>query len=165
MQTKELQYFKLFRDVCKVINSSLDFKEVLNLITENIVAVLDVKACTIFLWDKRRNTLEVSSACGLSEAYLKKGRLDADKSIAETLEGKTVIILDPASDPRVQYPEEAKVEGIASLLSIPVKVIFTSSSGNSGDAVKSTDGACKTVYSSVAVCVNPSSSVTVSVTV
>jgi len=122
MQTKELQYFKLFRDVCKTINSSLDFKEVLNLITENIVTVLDVKACTVFLWDKRRNTLEVSSASGLSEAYLKKGRLDADKSIAETLEGKTVIILDPASDPRVQYPDEAKAEGIASLLSIPIFV-------------------------------------------
>ena len=46
MQTKEIQYFKLFRDVCKVVNSSLDLKEVLKLIAENIVNVLDVKACT-----------------------------------------------------------------------------------------------------------------------
>ena len=122
MQTKELQYFKLFRDVCKVINSSLDLKEVLNLITENIVTALQVKACTLYLWDRNRNTLELSSACGLSEAYLKKGQLDADKSVAETLEGEMVVILDPETDPRVQYPEAAKSEGIASLLSVPIFV-------------------------------------------
>ena len=122
MQSKELLYFKLFRDVCKEINSSLDLKKVLNLITENIVKVLDVKACTVFLWDRKRNTLELSSACGLSEAYLKKGPLDADKSISETLDGEIVIILDPDNDPRVQYPEAAKNEGIASFLSVPISV-------------------------------------------
>ena len=42
MQNKELQYFKLFRDVCKVINFSLDFKVILMLITENIVKLLKV---------------------------------------------------------------------------------------------------------------------------
>jgi len=122
MQTKEMQYFKLFRDVCKVINSSLDLKEVLNLIAENIVTVLDVKACTVFLWDRERNTLELSAAHGLSEAYMKKGPLDADKSIAETLDGEIVIILDANTDPRVQYPEAAKSEGIASMLSVPISV-------------------------------------------
>ncbi len=47
MQNKDFQYFKLFRDVCKVVNSSLDLKEVLKLITENVGHVLDVKACTV----------------------------------------------------------------------------------------------------------------------
>ena len=42
MQNKELLYFKLFRDVCKVINYSLDLKEVLILITENIVKLINV---------------------------------------------------------------------------------------------------------------------------
>ena len=51
MKNKELRYFKLFRDVCKVINSSLDLKEVLILITENIVKIINAKACTIFLLD------------------------------------------------------------------------------------------------------------------
>jgi signal transduction protein with GAF and PtsI domain len=117
-----MQYFKLFRDVCKVINSSLDLKEVLKLIAENIVNVLEVKACNIFLWDRNRNTLELSAAHGLSEAYLKKGPLEADKSIAETLDGQIVIILDASKDPRVQYPEAAKSEGITSVLSVPISV-------------------------------------------
>ena len=122
MQKKELKYFQLFRDVCKVINSSLDLKVVLMLITENIVKLLDVKACTIFLLDKNQNKLDVSASHGLSEAYLKKGPLDADKSIAETLGGQIVLILDMSNDARVQYPEEAKREGIASALSVPISV-------------------------------------------
>jgi len=122
MQKKELRYLELFIDVCKVINSSLDLKEVLILITKNIVKLMNVKACTIFLLDKSRNKLEVSASYGLSEAYLRKGPLDADKSIAETLDGKIVLIHDTSNDPRVQYPEEAKREGIASLLSVPMTV-------------------------------------------
>jgi len=122
MQKKELRYLELFIDVCKVINSSLDLKEVLILITKNIVKLMNVKACTIFLLDKSRNKLEVSASYGLSEAYRRKGPLDADKSIAETLDGKIVLIHDTSNDPRVQYPEEAKREGIASLLSVPMTV-------------------------------------------
>ena len=122
MENKESRYFESILDVCKVINSSLDLKEVLRLITENIVKVINVKACTIFLLDKSRNELDVSASYGLSETYLTKGPVDADKSIAETLEGQIVLIHDTSRDSRVQYPEEAKREGIASMLSVPMKV-------------------------------------------
>jgi signal transduction protein with GAF and PtsI domain len=59
---------------------------------------------------------------GLSESYLRKGPLDADKSIAETLNGQIVLILDTANGSRVQYPEEAIKEGIDSVLSVPITV-------------------------------------------
>ena len=122
MKAKEKNYFGLFRDICKVINSSLNLAEVLNLITENVVGALDVKACTVFLWDRKKNILEVSATHGLSESYLKKGPLVADISIAETLKGASVFIYDVGNDPRIQYPDEAKKEGIASILSIPISV-------------------------------------------
>ena len=111
MQKEEFQYLKLFMDVCKVINSSLDHKEVLTLITENMVKLINVKACTIFLLDKSRKKLDVSASHGLSDAYLRKGTLDADKSIAETLDGPIVLIPDILNDSRVQCPEEAKHQG------------------------------------------------------
>ena len=59
---------------------------------------------------------------GLNESYLRKGPLDADKSIAETLNGQIVLILDTANGSRVQYPEEAIKKGIASVLSVPITV-------------------------------------------
>jgi len=122
MQDKEKTYFRLFRDICKIINSSLNLSEVLNRITENIVSALNVKACTVFLWDREENILELSATHGLSESYLKKGPLIADKSISETLEGKTVFIDDTHKDVRIQYPDEAKKEGITSILSTPISV-------------------------------------------
>jgi len=89
----------------------LELKEVLILITENIVKLINVKACTIFFLDKIRNKLDVGASHGLSEDYLRKGPLDADKSIAETLDGQIVLIIDTSNDSMVQYPEEAKKEG------------------------------------------------------
>lgn len=122
MEIKEKTYLRLFRDICKVINSSLNLAEVLNLITENVTNGLSVKGCAIFLWDKEQNILKVRATHGLSESYLKKGPLDADKSLAETLEGKSVLVHDIQKDSRVQYPDEAKKEGIASILSVPISV-------------------------------------------
>ena len=122
MENQALSYFKLFRDTCKVINSSLNLSKVLELITENMIAALNVKACTVFLWNKKQSTLEVSATRGLNESYLKKGTVDADKSMADTLQGEPVLIPDVANDSRVQYPEEAKKEGIASIFSVPISV-------------------------------------------
>ena len=122
MENKGIQYFRLFRHVCKIINSTLALNEVLKLITENVVKVLNAKACTIFLLDTKNKKLEVSASHGVSETYLKKGPLAADKSIAESLEGKSVLVYDVMKDPRIQYPGEAKKEGIASILSVPIPV-------------------------------------------
>ena len=113
MQNTEMQYFRLFRDVCKVINSSLNVGDVLQLIAKNLVKALDVRACAVFLLDREKNTLEVRTTYGLSKNYLKKGPLSADESIGATLKEESVLIYDVANDPRVQYPEEAKREGVS----------------------------------------------------
>ena len=105
MENKEIQYFNLFRDICKVINSNLNFDEVLNSITENFVKVLNSKACAIFLLSREWNILKVRASCGLSEAYLNKGAVDAEKSMKESLEGKPVLVYDVKKDPRIQYPK------------------------------------------------------------
>ena len=122
MGNNEKNYYRLFRNICKAINSSLNLAEVLNLIIENLIASLNVKACTVFLWDKKRRVLEVRATHGLSETYLQKGPINADKSISETLKGKSVYIFDTNNDIRVQYPDDAKKEGIASILSVPISV-------------------------------------------
>jgi GAF domain-containing protein len=122
MEDTQLQYFRLFRDVSKAVNSSLDVAEVLKLITENTAAALNVKACTIFLLDKARKILEARASHGLSDSYLKKGPVESDKSISGSLKGKTVLIYNVTNDPRIQYPKEAEKEGIASILSIPMTV-------------------------------------------
>jgi len=111
------------KDFSEIINSSLNVTEVLNMISESFVKSLNIKACTIFLLDRTWNVLKVRASYGLSDAYLNKASLDADKSIAETLNGKSIMIYDLTNDSRVQYPKEARNEGIASILSVPIKVM------------------------------------------
>lgn len=123
MKNTEKQYYKLFKDFSEIINSSLNVTEVLNMISESFVKSLNIKACTIFLLDRTWNVLKVRASYGLSDAYLNKASLDADKSIAETLNGKSIMIYDLTNDSRVQYPKEARNEGIASILSVPIKVM------------------------------------------
>jgi len=43
----------------------------------------------------------------LSEEYIHKGPVDADKSLAKALEGSPHFVLDASTDPGIQYPEEA----------------------------------------------------------
>ena len=122
MNTQETKYLKLFKEITKRINSSLDIGDVLRSITENIVKTLDVRGCAIFLLDQSKNNLLISSSYGLSEAYVNKGPIFSEKSIVETLQGKWVLISNAHTDDKIQYQEEAKKEGILSILSGPMSV-------------------------------------------
>lgn len=122
MSTQENVYLSLFRDVCKKINSSLDIAEVLKAITENAVKTLAVKGCTIFLLEKSKKRLHVGSSSGLSDKYINKGPVDSEKSIVDTLSGNRVLVANAQSDPNIQYRQEAKEEGIASILSVPMSL-------------------------------------------
>jgi len=120
MKDNAMRYFRLFRDVCSKLNSSHELSEVLRLITENTTGILGAKGCAIYLLDKRENRLKVSASYGLSDSYLRKGTVDAEKSMIGCLSGKTVHVHDAFSDPRIQYPEAAREEGIRSILSEPM---------------------------------------------
>ena len=120
MKKTEYIYLSAFMHITRAINSSINLKEVLNLIAKNTCETTGSKGCTLMLLDEKGERLEVKSSYGLSDQYIGKGPLYADKSISDTLQGKPVIIEDVTSDLRVQYPQEAKREGIASIVSIPI---------------------------------------------
>jgi len=122
MAAQDIEYIKMFKDVCKKINSSLNINDVLTAITENTVKVLNVKGCTIFLLDRSGKKLVVGSSYGLSDDYVQKGPVDSERSIVSTLSGEWVMISDVENDNRIQYRDEAKKEGITSILSAPMSV-------------------------------------------
>jgi GAF domain-containing protein len=120
VKNTEYTYLSAFIAIAKAMNSSLELQEVLQQIVKSTTKTTGSKGCTVMLLDEKGEQLEVMASFGLSDRYVKKGPLLADKSIFETLKGKPVIIEDAASDPRVQYPLEAKQEGIASIVSLPI---------------------------------------------
>jgi signal transduction protein with GAF and PtsI domain len=122
MKPQEDLYFDSFREVVKAVNSTLDRKEVLDLLVKNVTQVMDLKASAIRLLDHKKRTLELVASHGLSEKYLNKGPVDADRSIADAMEGKTISVYNVIEDPRAQYPKEAREEGIASIISVPLRI-------------------------------------------
>lgn len=117
---RKLRNYETLLRVAKAISTIKDPEEVVLVTVESVKTALEVKGCALFLIDRKSDELQVAASFGLSQDYLNKGPVSALRSIAQSLEEGPVAIYDVADDPRIQYPEEAKSEGIASILSVPV---------------------------------------------
>ncbi len=111
----------LFLELASAINSSLDIKEILHGMTEKCCKAFGMKGAIIRLLNEDTKSLEMVASYGLSETFLTKGRISADKSVTDALQGETVIIENASKDNRLQYPKETKEEGINSMVCIPIR--------------------------------------------
>lgn len=119
--SKEKAYYKAVRRAAAIANSDTALKDALNAIVRGIARAMKA-GVSLMLLDSARKKLIHSTSWGLSQSYIRKGVLDADKSLAEVVTGEPVIITDVSQDSRVQYPEMATKAGIASMLGIPVLI-------------------------------------------
>ena len=119
MKRQLLNYETLLK-VTNAISHSRDPEEVVLMTVESITLALNVKGCMLFLINRETNELEVAATFGLSDEYINKGPLSALKSITSSLKEGPVAIYDVSDDPRIQYPEAARKEGISSILSVPI---------------------------------------------
>jgi signal transduction histidine kinase len=112
-------------ETSRAVSSSLNLPQVLSTIVRQATEAMGVKASSIRLLDEERRFLKVSAAYGLSDAYLAKGQVDPQRGEMTrlVLQGKPVALLDATVDPRFQYPEEARKEGIRSVLSVPMMLL------------------------------------------
>jgi GAF domain-containing protein len=121
-QYREVRYLKTMEEISKMISSTLDINKVLDMIVKKIPAIMKTKAATIRLLDSSGRKLELVAAYGLSEKYLNRGPVDAEASISFALEGKPIAIFDVMTDSGTVYRDEAKEEGIKSMLVVPIVV-------------------------------------------
>lgn len=119
--SKEKAYYKAVRRAAAIANSDTVLKDALNAIVRGIARAMKAGA-SLMLLDSARKKLIHSTSWGLPQSYIRKGVLDADKSLTEVVTGEPVIITDVSQDSRVQYPEMATKAGIASMLGIPVLI-------------------------------------------
>ena len=110
----------LFLDLASSINSSLDIKEVLNNLTENICDTFELKGAQIRLLDEDTGSLKLVASYGLSEKFLEKGAIITTETAQRALKGETMLISDVSVDERIQFKELMKAEGIASMIVTPI---------------------------------------------
>jgi len=117
-------YYTALYHAALTISSSLDFDQVLQSVATSITEAMQVKACALRLLDPDTGQLRLSAVHGLSQDYLAKGPVNITNSSidSEALSGSPVHIADARSDPRFQYKEAARQEGIVSVLCVPLEV-------------------------------------------
>ena len=119
---KHIMHYETLQKLTRAITISKDPEEVALLTTESITTAMHAKGCALFLIDHKSHELKVAASYGLSREYINKGPISSLESIAESLKNGPVAIYDVNDDPRLQYPEEAVKEGIASILSVPITI-------------------------------------------
>jgi GAF domain-containing protein len=119
MKQPSNNYETLIR-VAQAISATRDPEEICLVTVEGVKHALGVKGCTLFLINRKTDELEIAATYGLSRGYLEKGPVSALRSIAESFKDGPIAIYDVSDDPRIQYPEAAAQEGIASIMTVPI---------------------------------------------
>ncbi len=117
-------YYKALYQAALTISSSLDLDQVLQSVVMSTTEAMRVKACLVRLLDPDTGQLRLSAVYGLSGEYLGKGPVNVGTSQidSEALCGTPVYIADVRTDPRFQYQDAAKHEGLISALCVPIEV-------------------------------------------
>jgi GAF domain-containing protein len=120
MERNKESYYTSLYELASALNSASSSESILQSITEGVAKAMGTKGCSLMLLTPDKKALLHTVAYGLSDWYVRKGPVSADRSISEALEGKPIAVFEAAKDDRIQYREQAKKEGIASILSVPM---------------------------------------------
>ncbi len=108
--------------LCGDLAKAPDLTSTLKVLAQSVTKIMGVKGCTIRLLDEKNQTLEIAAAFGLSAKYLKKGPITVKEHPVDqkVLKGRVISTKDITKEPHVLYLEQAKKEGIKSVLSVPL---------------------------------------------
>jgi bifunctional protein TilS/HprT len=115
-----MDYSAVIRQMIRIASSQLPVKKILNSIARNTAKSLHADGAAIMLLSPMKQHLTVIAADGLSDIYLRKGALNVHKSLPQVMEGKITYIRDISKAKDVQYPMEAAIEKIRSVIGIPI---------------------------------------------
>jgi signal transduction histidine kinase len=114
--------FESLANVSRTINSALGLNDALKVVTREACVLMRAKMCSLMMLDESREWLDLRANYGAGEAYVRKPRL----SISESLLGVVVRRKKPLQvenvqvSSRYQSVEVARLEGLVSLVSVPL---------------------------------------------
>jgi GAF domain-containing protein len=111
---------ELLARVAEHLNSSLDIKVVLHLMTSEITDAFELLGVSIRLLDSDSNKLKLVASYGLSENYLNKGEVSTRRMRA-VLQNRIELVED-IQESDLDYQQERQAEGIISMLHLPITV-------------------------------------------
>jgi GAF domain-containing protein len=122
MEEIEKNYYQSLYQLAATLNSAQSPEKIFHSIVEDVAKAMRAKGSSLLLLTPDKAALLRIAAYGLSDWYVRMGPVSTDKSMSDSLMGKAVAVLDATTDDRVQFRKQVKQEGIASILSVPVKL-------------------------------------------
>ncbi len=106
--------------ITSAISHCKDPEKIAIITVKSVQKAFASKGCSIFLVDRKTKELGLVASHGLSSQFLDKGPIHFMQTIIEAKDLIPIVIYDVMDDPRIEYPENAKEEGISSLLGVPI---------------------------------------------
>ncbi|CAG0932441.1 partial L-methionine (R)-S-oxide reductase, partial [Planctomycetaceae bacterium] len=122
LELKKFQ-FATFTEIGKALTSTLDLKEVLNMVMEKISALLRPKNWSLLLLDEETNQLRFEIVVGAGSEKIKDLRLNIGEGVAGWVarEMKPVLVPDVSRDPRFsKKADEASHFTTQSIICVPL---------------------------------------------
>jgi sigma-B regulation protein RsbU (phosphoserine phosphatase) len=103
-------------NIAGLLAETMDLQEILNKTARIVCEVMKAKACSIRMHDENTGQLVIKAVHNLSRTYQEKGPVSLERNPIDqaAFRGEMVRIVDAPNDPRTQYPEQARAEGIVS---------------------------------------------------
>ncbi|HUU95077.1 MAG TPA: GAF domain-containing SpoIIE family protein phosphatase [Phycisphaerae bacterium] len=108
----------LVGDIAELLSGEQDLQTILDRIVAETARVMKCRFCTLRLYNPQTGELTIQAGHNLSQRYLAKGPVLRSESPIddEALNGNVVYIEDVSHDPRFRYPDDARREGMVSVL-------------------------------------------------
>ena len=119
---KGRSYFDIFCEVSKAFSTAATESALIDLVVGSAVETMEAKAACLFLKQTGKEYFTPRAQVGLSKDYFHASPLRAFE-IVEALETQGYLFFEDATtDERLENHEAKKKEGIASILTVPVRV-------------------------------------------
>lgn len=121
---QRLEELSVLYKISTVLAGHSDLQRTLDIAARSVADQIKVKAVVIRLLEDTAEgpILQRKANTGLSEDYIHQSRMLVNRSelMAAALRGETIYIPDMPTDPRVYFPDQARDEGLASMLCVGI---------------------------------------------
>ena len=122
--SKKHKGFDLLYEVSRAIASNRYLEEILLLVVGMTADLMGSKICSLMLLDEEKHELVIKATQSLSEHYRTKPPIKVGESVSGRAVQKKmpITVCDVTTESGYNYPDIAKMEGLRSLVSVPMMV-------------------------------------------
>lgn len=123
-QRTQLAELQALAQLSEAVTSPRYLDDLLDIVTDMAAQALNAAVCSLFLLDERDEQLELHAATRISSPYRHRPPQPRDEGVIGRVvtSGEPQIVPNIATDPTYTNREQARAEGLASMMAVPLAV-------------------------------------------